>query len=161
MTNKEHLLGHLKTIHGSIKRLIDDISEEEAIVCLPGNPNHIKFLVGHISTTAAFALTVAGAKPDCPGEWMKLFARGAQVSADISVYPPIDEIRSRLYTLHAALEEFVAKSDEAALDKVNAIRPGWDENAMDGVLFFCAHDFYHAGQIALIRHALGRERMFG
>ncbi|MEW6050528.1 MAG: DinB family protein [Candidatus Zixiibacteriota bacterium] len=161
MTKKEHLLGHLKTVHGSIRKLVDDISEEEAIVCLPGNPNHIKFLVGHISTTAAFALTVAGVKPDYPGEWMKMFARGATVTADISVYPSIADIRTRLYALHAALEEFVATCDEGALERVNVIRPGWDENAMDGVLFFAAHDFYHAGQIAMIRRALGRDRMFG
>jgi len=32
---------------------------------------------------------------------------------------------------------------------------------MSAILFLCAQDFYHAGQMAMIRRQLGRERSFG
>jgi hypothetical protein len=161
MTSKEHLLGHLKLIHGAIRKLLDDVSEQESLVSLSGNPNHIKFLAGHISSTAAMALVAAGGTTDFPEDWKKLFGRGATVSTDVAIYPTMAEIRDRVLALYADLEEFVAHADEASLERVNTLRPGWEMNATDAVLFFTTHDFYHAGQIAMIRHALGRERMFG
>lgn len=161
MTSKEHLLGHLKLIHGAIRKLLDDVSEQESLVSLSGNPNHIKFLAGHMSSTAAMALIAAGGKPEYPEDWMKLFGRGATVSTDMAQYPTMSEVREKLLGLYGELEEFVAHAEEAALERVNTLRPGWEMNATDAVLFFTSHDFYHAGQIAMIRRALGRERMFG
>lgn len=161
MTSKEHLLGHMKLIHGAIRKLLDDVSEQESLVSLPGNPNHIRFLAGHMTSTAAMALVAAGGSADYPETWKNLFGRGAEVSLDVAVYPAMAEVREKLMALYADLEEFVAHADEASLEQKNALRPGWEMNATDAVLFFTSHDFYHAGQIAMIRHALGRDRMFG
>ena len=36
-----------------------------------------------------------------------------------------------------------------------------DTSAMNAALFFCTHEFYHAGQITTLRRLLGRERSFG
>ena len=36
------------TTQSMIRRLVDDINEEESMQTLGGNPNHIKWLTGHL-----------------------------------------------------------------------------------------------------------------
>jgi len=71
------------------------------------------------------------------------------------------EIRGRLREDHERLQKAIRSASPDDLERGNEIRPGWKQNATDAVHFFAAHEFYHAGQIALIRRTLGRTGAFG
>ena len=57
------------------------------------------------------------------------------------------------------ISELVIDSDLAGiLDSAPAFE---NMNALNTALILCKHEFYHAGQIAVMRRILGRERTFG
>ncbi len=160
-TTKHYLVNHIATIHGATKRLLDDVKEEESMIVLGKTHNHIKWLAGHLAFTSTLAGKTLGGTLSFPEPWMDLFRRGAEVEKDLSVFPPMDEVRKKLYDLYYEVEQLAAGADDAYLNIEREIAPNWKDAPVQAVLFLCAHDFYHAGQIAMIRRHLGRDRMFG
>ena len=161
MSAQNHLYRIVRTVHGATRRLLDDVTEEESLVTVPGCPNHIRWLAGHLVTGTAMALAAAGAPVELPAGWPALFERGAPVAADAGSFPPMREIRDRLYADHARLQDALRRAKPEELERENEIQPGWKQNATDAVHFFTVHEFYHAGQIAMVRRALGRAGAFG
>lgn len=161
MSAQNHLYRIVRTVHGATRRLLDDVTEEESLVTVPGCPNHIRWLTGHLVTGTAMALAAAGAPVELPEGWPAHFDRGVPLAADAAVYPPMREIRDRLYADHARLQDVLRRATPEDLERENEIRPGGKQNATDAVHFFTVHEFYHAGQIAMVRRALGRAGAFG
>ncbi len=72
------------------------------------------------------------------------------------------EIRVKLYALYDQINTRVSELRDADLDGILDEEPIFENtSALNTVLFFCTHEFYHAGQIAVMRRILGRERSFG
>lgn len=160
-STQDYLVKHITTIHGAIRRLLDDITEAESVVVIGQTNNHVKWLAGHLAVTSVLAGKALGGNLSFPEQWMNLFRRGADVQSDLSAFPPIDEIRKKLYDLFYEVEQLAASADEKHLNTERDIAPNWKDAPVEAVLFLTAHDFYHAGQIAMIRRHLGRDRMFG
>lgn len=158
---RDHLLAHARTIHGATGKLIADITESESLVCLPGNPNHIRWLTGHILGSVAVRQRIVGGPLTIPGEWDKLFARGGAVPADVAAMPPMAELRDSLTKFWAEEQKAISGLTDDYLSAEADILMGWKAVRFDAALFFLSHEFYHAGQISLIRRSLGRDRMFG
>ena len=161
VTNKEILRRQVTTSHGMIKRLIDDITDKEALVTIGNSPNNIVWQTGHLAFTAILAATVLGGKVRLPDGWMEIFERGAKGIDGVKELPSMKSVRDELYRLQAEVVALIDASDDARLDSKVQVTPGWEDTPMNSVLFFAAHDFYHGGQIALIRRTLGRQRVFG
>jgi uncharacterized damage-inducible protein DinB len=155
------LRSHLVTMHGAVRRLVEDISEEESMRTINGYQNHIKWLTGHILTTTALSGKLLGGRINLPEGWNELFRRGAALNPDPKAFPAMEAVRERLFDYQRMVIEFVDLTAEAELGSEIEIAPGWQDTRIGAVLFLKAHDFYHAGQIAVIRRALGRERSFG
>ncbi|HHI03594.1 MAG: hypothetical protein DRP51_06910 [Candidatus Zixiibacteriota bacterium] len=158
---KENLKKLLESNHCSIKALIDDISEEESMRHDYAHCNHIRWQTGHIIDSARIILKLLGRDIETPEEWQKIFGWKSKLFENASIYPPMSELREQLYSFYEqrlqALDNF--PSDD--LDKEIELSGGWKTTPMDGILFLCTHEFYHAGQITVMRRVLGRDRPFG
>lgn len=160
-SKKETLRSHVEGIHSAINRLITDISEQESMVTIGSSPNHIKWLTGHLVFTAKLAGMTLGGTMDLPDGWMHLFRRGSETPETQQSFPPMAEVVAKLRGSQAALLALIDGATGEKLDTTCQIAPKWEDSPMNAILFLMAHDFYHAGQMAMIRRELGRERSFG
>lgn len=145
-----------------MRRLLDDVSEEESLVRGADKLMHIRWPAGHLVWGARVTLQTLGADCALPPEWVALFGRGAPFNEDDRAYPTMSDLRNKLYQLHGEIGEHLAGMDTADLEKTLDSDPVFhDTDAVKTALSLCTHDFYHAGQIAVMRRILGRERPFG
>ncbi len=160
MSSRENILYMLKVNQQVLKRLLDDITEEESLEQGADGHNHIRWQAGHIVHSNASILRRLGGIVEDSERYEKLFGGGSKISDNPSVYPSMDELRARLYELQeqsiTAAEKISDKALEADADWGDKKLPAWKP-----VSFLCMHDFYHAGQIVNIRKILKREQPFG
>ena len=161
ISKRENLIWHTNMVQGAIRRLLDDITEDEAFVTFGNCPNHICWLAGHILTTSGLRLQALGEKAEIPHDWMLKFKRGADHPGERSAFPPFSEVRSALYAIYAQTDKAMATVTDEYLDSEIESLPSWKDRAYHYITFFLTHDFYHAGQVALIRRHLGRKGTFG
>lgn len=158
MTRRDHLLYMLKTNQHVIKRLLDDITEEESMVRGEGGLNHIRWLAGHLYGSDGYCFSLLGVKDDSTGQYSKIFGGGSVVSDDPTTYPSMAELRDLLYKSHERLFKIISDLSDNELEREigeEKKQPVWQP-----LTFLAMHEFYHAGQIVQIRKMLGRERPF-
>jgi hypothetical protein len=148
-------------VQGATRKLLNDITEDEAFVTIGQSPNHICWQTGHIITTTALRIGCLGAKADIPKEWVRMFSRGATCEKDRSACPAFAELRDTLFSLYPQAEKALSMCTEDYLGSEIEVIPGWKDLAVHYITFLLTHDFYHAGQIAIIRRHLGRSGTFG
>ena len=161
MERKENLRYLFKSNHGAVRILLDDITEEESMVRGKDNISHIRWQTGHLLYSAALTLKMLHDTTDIPESWYTLFGRGSDISDSADDYPSMKELRDKLYILYDRMEKRLNTITDEEFDKQVIIAPGFEPTSLNGTLFFCTHEFYHAGQIAILRKMLGRERSFG
>ncbi len=161
MAKKDNLKFLVELNFAAVKKLIDDVTEEESIMRFDNITNHIRWQTGHILNSADSMLKILGEDGSVPEKWSRLFKRGGELSEDNSVYPAMSELREKLYSLYVRLPEELEDKTEAFFDEEIEISPGWKETRMNGFIFFGEHTFYHCGQIAMMVRSIGRERPFG
>jgi len=161
MGTKEILRKLLQSGHGSTRAMLDDITEEESIQRGGTGVNHIRWQTGHLVYGAKMILDLLKNPVEFTDDWRTLFAGGSTLSDNPSDYPPFEILRSRLYELHG---QMIAALDRCSDDDLTAavkLEDKWDTNPVDGLAFLSQHDYYHLGQVAVVRKALGRQRAFG
>jgi uncharacterized damage-inducible protein DinB len=161
MERKENLRYLFESNHSAVRRLLDDITEDESMVCGKDNISHIRWQTGHMVYSAALTLKMLHDTADIPELWHTLFGRGSTISDNADEYPSLKELRDKLYDLYDQMEKRLDTITDEDFDKQAIIAPGFEPTSCNGTLFFCTHEFYHAGQIAIIRKVLGRDRAFG
>ena len=162
MDQKETLKILLNTNHSTIKKLVEDISEEESMVTGKDNLNHIRWQLGHLVLSDMLIIRAYGEKYDLPEvDWVPLFGRGSKLSTKSEDYPALAQIKERLYDIYENQIKALNEIDITDLDKEIEFFPGFTSQALKGALFFCQHEFYHAGQIAQLRRILGCSALFG
>lgn len=158
---RDILKAQFTTIQGATKRLIDDITEEESLVTIDGYHNHIKWLTGHLASTATLSVKALGGEAQFPIGWIDIFRRGAPTPPKALTTPAWPDVREQLLRIHGQILELIDNSDDQKLIRVVEIDKGWEDSPMKALMVLSAHEFYHAGQIAVIRRTLGRDRSFG
>jgi uncharacterized damage-inducible protein DinB len=160
MSYRDHLLYMLRANQMVIKRLIDDITDQESMVRGKDQCNHIRWLTGHMITGESHVLSLLGGKNDDSRNYEKNFGRGSVITDDPSVYPSMAELKKRLYDIHERATNLVEKISEAELQRETG-QEEKKEPLWQSLTFLFMHEFYHAGQIASARRIIGRERSFG
>ena len=160
-TQRDTLKAQVETVQNATAKLLKDISEQDSLVTIGTYPNHIKWLTGHLAWTASVSIKVLGGRAALPDGWADLFRRGAPVPERTMTTPTFAETRDQLTLCHKKILEMIEASDDEKLSKVTEIAKGWEDSPMGAVLFFAAHEFYHDGQIAMIRREIGLTRTFG
>lgn len=161
VVKRENLIWHTNFVQGATRKLLADVTDDEAFVTMGKSPNHICWQTGHLLTTGSHRLTVLGEKANIPVEWIRMFSRGSAHPGDRSAFPEFGKLRQTLFGIYEQADKIVANVTDEQLDSEFTLLPGWTDKVLHYVTFFLTHDFYHAGQIALHRRHLGRSGMFG
>jgi hypothetical protein len=160
-TQRDILKAHIATVQGATRRLVDDVTEQESLVTIDGFHNHIKWLTGHLAWTATLSVKVLGGEAQFSSSWTEIFRRGAPTPPKALTSPAWPEVRTQLFALHKQILDLIELSDDDKLVRVVEIDKGWENSPSKAMMFFSAHEFYHAGQMAIIRRTLARDRSFG
>lgn len=161
MSKNENLKTLLQTTRSTVARLIDGITEEESMFRGKDRVNHIRWHVGHIVYCAYIRLKCLHHDIALPTEYKIIFGGGSDVTEDPNDYPTMADLRKELYDLHDKTLKQLESLTETDLDKTIVLGENWKSVSIDAALFFCAHEFYHAGQIATLSRILGHDRAFG
>lgn len=124
-------------------------------------PTHVAWQVGHLAVSqyGLLMFRVRGRRPEdlelIPGTFRKAFTRESVPNADPASQPSADELLERLNRVHELAMAELANVDPAVLlepvDMPYAAYP-----IKLGAIQFCPlHEHIHAGQIGLLRRALG------
>ena len=126
--------------------------------------NHIAWQVGHLAIVEySLCLKRIWGRRDSDDsvvpvdEYLQLFGKGSQPSADSAAYPNPSEIRGFLNAVHArVLAETATLEDSQLEESCGPAHPMFSTKG--GALRFCPkHEMLHAGQIALLRRMFGGE----
>lgn len=160
MPKSDNLQYLIDTNRAALKRLLDDVSEEESLQRGNDNLLHIRWQTGHLVHSMGSMVRVLGQAYEHPEGYEKLFAAGSEISDDPSIYPNFAALRQQLYDLHDQAHIAAGRLSDPDLDRDLPRPSGQKMKVMDAAQFLCMHTFYHAGQITVIRRILGRERPF-
>lgn len=161
MEKKENLGFVLNSTRSAVGRLIDDITDEESLFRGKDNLQHIRWQTGHIVFGSYLILRALGETVPLPGGWHDLFHRGCEFAEDATAYPTMAALREKFKSYDDKITARLEVMTDTELDKILDPEPIFETPALNAALFLNAHAFYHAGQIAMIRRLLGRERSFG
>ena len=161
MLKKENLKTAFDSNQKATKHLLDDITEEESINPTRGLCNHIKWQTGHLAHCVDTMIRILGGDKLLSDEWVAPYKGGSEIAEDNSIYPPFEEIRTKLYESYDKLNDALENCSDDSLDEIAELSPEWKVNRFDGLVFFLKHEFYHLGQITITRKSLNRERPFG
>jgi uncharacterized damage-inducible protein DinB len=143
----------------TLRRLLDDVSQEDCLQAPKPGVNTINWLLGHILATRQRLLKMMKAEGFWSDAEMAMYERG---SKDFS---PAHAVH--LVVLRAALEtsfeqiQRALPAAEASFGDASArrfIRDG--ETLGDQIGYFVCHEEYHVGQIGLIRRLLDKPGLF-
>lgn len=160
MSYRENLSYMMKINQQAIKKLVDDVTEEESLERGVYGYNHIRWQIGHLVHCQVIILKSLGEKTGDFGNYKELFGGGSKIADDPSVYPSLAELGAQLYELQTRAIAATEKIPESDLKK----EVDWGERkapAWQAISFLCMHDFYHSGQIVNMRKILRREQPFG
>lgn len=160
MSYRENLLYMMKINQQAIKRLVDDVTEEESLEQGIYGYNHIRWQIGHLVHCQVIILKHLGEQAGDFSKYKELFGGGSKIADDTAIYPSLAKLRTQLYELQemsiAAAEQIRDSDLEKQVDWGDRKAPVWQ-----AISFLCMHDFYHSGQIVNMRKILKREQPFG
>lgn len=141
--------------------LLDATPEEHWFKVPEGLPCNIAWQVGHLAVSqyGLLVFRIRGREPDdlklIPGKFRKAFGRGSEPKADPTSQPSPAELYERLErVLELGLETVRQASAEVLMEPVEMPYAAYPIKL--GAILFCPlHEHTHAGQIGLIRRALG------
>ncbi|MBD3216979.1 MAG: DUF664 domain-containing protein [candidate division Zixibacteria bacterium] len=161
MDIKQALGVMLKQNEGAVKKLWDNISDEESLERGSENLTHIRWIAGHITNALGYMVNIAGGTSHIPTGWDELFRGGKEMEEDFSKYPLMDEIRANFDLNRKELYKALENIPTEELETAKEIAPDWNIPPQEALMFLVNHEFYHAGQISTMRNILGKERAFG
>ncbi len=152
---KENLEFMFESNQNALKRLLDDVGEEETLDRAGGLCNPIIWQAGHLAWCADLVAWLLGGDRAFPEKWTALFEYGSKSPDDNTVFPPYREICGKLYELQAKVNDLLEAFDEKKFADEVELGEDWRMNRLDALFFFGKHDSYHAGQITILRKSLG------
>jgi hypothetical protein len=123
---------------------------------------HLAWQVGHIAAAQyGLAIRCVRGKPEAgevlPSSYPTLFGRGTKVQADPTAYPDPSEILRIFHHVHDCVpREIGGFTDQQLSEPAIHQAPMW-QTKFDALIFAAEHEFIHAGQIGVLRRALGYE----
>lgn len=128
-----------------------------------GLPTNIAWQVGHLAVSqyGLLMFRIRGRNPEdlelIPGKFRKRYSRQSTPSADLATQPTADELAERLNRVHELAMAELATVDPAVLLEPIDLPYAAYPNKLGAILFCPLHEHIHAGQIGLLRRALGLE----
>ena len=149
MSYRDQLLYMLRNNQQVMKKLIDDISEEESLERGQHGFNHIRWQVGHLLYAAGYSYSLLDEGYDEYKQYKEAFGGGSEIPEETSAYPSMVELREKIYDIHQRMIQAMEKTSDDVLTREvgeeDKKAPAWFT-----INFLSMHEFYHAGQITQI-----------
>lgn len=144
-----------------IDGLVEGFSAEEALMRV-GDFKPLVWYLGHIAVAEnAWLQLHRGAPSVLPEGHMERYSRGSDGGADFSDVS-FDELTALLATLRQRMKASILEIEPADLERetpVDTLPPL--KQCGNAFALICSHNSYHAGQIQLLRRAMGKVATFG
>jgi len=164
MSQKDGLKRQLRRVREMTDRLVADFTKpEQWVYQVHSNCNHALWFVGHMATTDNFLLSmVAPDQARLPEGFQAKFGVGSHPSNNPSDYPSPDEVLSVMHERRQTLLNVLEGLTEQDLSR--STPAGTPDFLPDfGSVFELAvwHEGLHAGQLTVVRRALGFPPVMG
>ena len=143
---------------------VEEMRDHGVVFPTPKGGPHTLWVLGHLAYIEALVVRrfMLGEANPLAG-WEEVFD-GADVSGDIRVYPPFDQVLAKCREVRESTLALLDSLSEDALDKASAEVPAGFEDTF-GTYRLCLqyvadHWYMHRGQLADARRASGLERMW-
>jgi uncharacterized damage-inducible protein DinB len=160
-TFNQHLFRQFDIAHGMVVRSAEDFTQEEAIARPDGQKPLVWYLAHLLITEGFFCDIYAGGSFVSP-EFHARFGRGSDASQDCSDVSK-DELLATLAETREAVKSLLFSLEPDDLERPAPIEVAHPifKTLGSALALVVAHNGYHAGQIAVLRRAMGKDGLFG
>src|SRR5258705_10313692 len=165
MQSRDLIRGNLTRSVDRVLERIEEMREHCVVFPTPMGGCHTLWVLGHLAYIEALVIRgfMLGERNPL-AEWEELFD-GADVSGDVSQYPPFDQVLAKCREMRESTVTLLDSLFEDDLDKVSANVPRDHEDSF-GTYRLCLqyvadHWYMHRGHLADARRASGLERLRG
>jgi uncharacterized damage-inducible protein DinB len=156
-----HLFRQYDLAHGMVIRSIEDFTQEEA-VARPDGQKPLVWYLGHLLVTEGYFCDLYAGGSFAGAELHKRFGRGSDASQDFSDVSK-DELFAKLAETREAVKTLIFSLEADGVDRPAPVEVGHPlfKTLGSALSLVVAHNAYHAGQIAVLRRAMGKASLFG
>ena len=159
----EGTIGQIQFARNYTLELLDNVPHDQWFRMPEGLPTNIAWQVGHLAVSqyGLLMFRVRGRRPEdldlIPGTFRKAYSRQTTPNPEADGQMSPAELLQRLEDVYnAALSELSEVDPAVLLEEVDMPWAGWPIKL--GAIMFCPmHEQIHAGQIGLLRRALGHQ----
>ena len=157
----KHLFTQYEVTRRMIAALAEDFTDEEAIKPAGGCKPLVWYL-GHVATSENALLKYFGGESILDADHFKRYGRGSDGGADFSDASKA-QMLELLSTLRGRMKEFLfaLTPDDLSREANEEVLHPLFANLSSAISLIVAHNGYHAGQIADLRRAMGKNPLFG
>ena len=136
---------------------LEDIPEDKVCFQVCPGANHALWVLGHLTTADDYFLSSIGGKEwRCDEKFKALFGMGSRPTGSPSDYPRMDEVKELLHDRREALVAwFRSMSEEQLAQPWSGDVAGFAANHCALMSSIAWHEGLHAGQLTVVRKALG------
>jgi hypothetical protein len=142
---------------------LSDLTPAELLARPVPGANHIAWQLGHLisAETRLVEAAAPGSMPALPAGFVERHTKDTAASDNAADFLTKDEYLSLLKTVRAGSLKALDSCSEADLDKpITGRVPPWVKRAGECFVTAAGHWVLHAGQWAVLRRQLGRDRKF-
>ena len=164
MNLKERLICRLKNARDFSEKLLADFkTPEQWTHQVHANSNHALWFAGHMGEVDNFAIgVIAPDKAKEPASYRELFGMGSQPTNDPAKYPMPEEVVAFMRERRQTLLDAAEKMSDADLEKpMPKGAPAFLSDFASLLEMMSWHEGIHAGQLTVVRRALGHKPLFG
>ena len=159
----EGAIGQIRFARDYTLQLLEATPKDRWFEIPEGLPTNIAWQVGHLTVSqyGLLLFRIRGRVPEdldlIPGRFRKAYSRGSTPNSDPSKQPTPDELLERLnHVFELGLDGLASIDTEVLQEPVDMPYAAYPTKL--GAILFCPlHEHIHAGQIGLVRRAMGLE----
>lgn len=147
---------HLKFARQQTLDLIKPIPADKMTYQPFPGANHVLWNLGHLGIGDAYFVGMLGGKHALPESWEKLFGMGSKPTPNPKDYPSLQEVLDQIAAAHEVLvKSFAGLSDAKLAEPLPKEMSMFAPNLAYLAGSLAWHEGDHAGQIAVMRKAMG------
>ena len=136
---------------------LEGVTHEESLVHPASGGNCINWVVGHVLVHRDMMLGLLGRPALLDAATTARYTRGSEpILPDSDGVQTLDVLKAGLEESYHQLRAAVSSADEAAF-----AAPSGKGTMGDSLIFLLGHEWYHGGQVGLLRRITGHARALG
>jgi len=154
-------IGQIEFARQYTRELLQATPRERWFEVPEGLPTNIAWQVGHVTVSqyGLLMFRIRGRKPEdlklIPGKFRKAYSKQSIPNPDPTTQPSADELEDRLNRVHELATSELQQVDPSVLLETVDMPYAAFPIKLGAIMFCPMHEQIHAGQIGLLRRALG------